>query len=92
MNKEQACLLGKLRKIVPQHWDPIGIADEAEEYQIEDEYDAYLPEILSLIKNNALENDIFNVLWEIETSDIGLQGDRKNTECFAAKCKISFNQ
>ena len=74
-----------------KYWDPIGIYDESRDFNADNEYDAYLPEILTLILNNAEPEQIFKILWEIETSDIGLHGDYKHTRDFAEKCGKLFN-
>jgi hypothetical protein len=63
-------------------WDPIGVGSFPE---AQDEYDAYVPELCSLLISKKSAQDIFKFLWELETGHMGLNGDRKMTEMFAKK-------
>jgi hypothetical protein len=61
-------------------WDPIGVRDIP---GAEDEYDAYIPEIYSLLVNQSSEKEIFAYLWQLETEHMGLTGNETATRNFA---------
>lgn len=62
-----------VRTILMQYWDPIGIADVP---QAQDEYDDYIPKILSImdlgLREHWTRELIFNYLWCVETLDMAL--------------------
>ncbi len=62
-------------------WDPIGVSDIPE---AADEYDSYIPHIYSQLIHHNSEEEIFENLWKIETDNMGLFGNRGNTEKVAA--------
>ncbi|MBI5607687.1 MAG: hypothetical protein HY902_02280 [Deltaproteobacteria bacterium] len=69
-----------IRQVLMERWDPIGIADIAE-----DEYDGYVPAILLLLLRRASTDEVFNFLWWVETECMGLPGYRAVTEAAAAR-------
>ena len=73
-------MLRKIRKMLWEDWDPIGINDCSEAM---DEYDNYAPGIVALIERNANEKKFFDHLWSIETVTMGMQGRRESTTRFA---------
>jgi hypothetical protein len=65
-----------------KEWDPIGIKDFVE---AEDEYDAYVPDLVRLLMARKSASDIFAYLWQLETEHMGLDGDRLATARFAKR-------
>jgi hypothetical protein len=74
----------KIRKVLLNNWDPIGVSEFD---GAEDEYDQYIPAIYELILSNASEQAFFDYLWHIETDLMGLGGDVKNTKKASILCK-----
>ena len=63
-----------VRDILMREWDPIGVAEWPE---AEDEYDGYVPHIVSLLDNGASEEKVANYLDTIATERMGeLKPDR----------------
>lgn len=58
----------KVRDVLNQQWDPIGVADI-----VEDEYDAYIGEIYQLLKSDSTEATITGHLRSIEADKMGLR-------------------
>ncbi len=73
-----------VRKMLWEDWDPIGVNQFPE---ASDEYDSYAPGVVELVQHQASEQEILDWLWSLETGHIGLEGDRENTEQFAAKLR-----
>lgn len=61
--------LQAIRKLLLEQWDPIGVQDYSAAH---DEYDQYLPAILSLLESNATMMEIARHLGSIATNDMGL--------------------
>ncbi len=59
----------KIRKVLMEIWDPIGINEYPE---AQDEYDAYIGPVYVLLKRNALDSEIVHYLTEVETQRMGL--------------------
>jgi hypothetical protein len=75
-----------VRRAVHTDWDPIGVADLADEMG---EYDSYVPGLCELLRKNASEKEVFDYLWIVETESIGLEGNREATERFAKRlCEL----
>lgn len=51
----------KIRDVLNQNWDPIGVADA-----VDDEYDSYIGGIYSLLQRNASVDDLAAHLQRIE--------------------------
>jgi hypothetical protein len=80
-------LLETVRRAVHTHWDPIGVSDLTTEMG---EYDSYVPGLCELLRKHALEKEVFDYLWTVETESMGLQGNRQATERFAKwLCELS---
>ncbi len=75
-------MLRDIKRAMLYEWDPIGVSEIEAAH---DEYDSYAIELTSLIRSGISENEIFTYLWDIETQHMGLEGDRANTQAFAAK-------
>lgn len=72
----------EVKKILIDEWDPIGVGDIPEAH---DEYDAYVPEVCSMLVSKKSKNEIFEYLWRLETEHMGLVGDSKRTCFFVEK-------
>lgn len=70
----------KLRRLVMQHWDPIGVSKFAE---AQDEYDTYIRKIYSLLTSNCSLKELESYLTTAETQHMGLSGDSNRTRRFA---------
>lgn len=62
-------------------WDPIGVAGIP---GARDEYDAYLPQVFSLLKAGAGADEIADYLTEISTQSMGLGSNRERDRHTAA--------
>ena len=71
-----------VRRILLKEWDPIGVKDVPE---AQDEYDCYVPGICGLLMRRESPEEIFRHLWEIETGNMGLQGNREHTRSIASR-------
>lgn len=69
----------QIRELVRTKWDPIGVGQTP---GAEDEYDAYVPEIYSLLLNRASSEELFSYLWQLETEHMGLPGNEIATKKF----------
>jgi hypothetical protein len=67
----------EIRRILLHDWDPIGISDVPE---AQDEYDSYVGGVYRLLISRATPQQIFDVLWDIETNRMGLCGNRNRTD------------
>jgi hypothetical protein len=59
---ESRRIRSEIRRVLLQHWDPIGIRDEP---NAQDEYDSYLGGIYELLVRGASDEEIANHLWRI---------------------------
>jgi len=64
-----------------EQWDPIGVRDIPAAH---DEYDAYVGEIVALLKRRATAANLATVLVRIQAEDMGLKPDRGLAERVAA--------
>jgi hypothetical protein len=62
-------LLAEVRRILWQHWDPIGVNDQPGAFG---EYDSYAPPIVSRLSRGTTASDIDSYLSYVETLDMGL--------------------
>ncbi|WP_319500622.1 hypothetical protein [uncultured Draconibacterium sp.] len=69
-------------EILWNDWDPIGINDSAPR----DEYQGYVPQIFSAIKNGESAKEISKRLLKIEIEQMGLPGNKKS--CFRIANKL----
>lgn len=56
-------------EVLYYHWDPIGVSEAP---AARDEYDSYVPGVVSLVTRGATEEEIAAFLTEIEGSQMGL--------------------
>lgn len=66
-----------IREIVLREWDPIGVSHLPE---AQDEYDGYVYLIYGVIARQEPRHRLVELLWDIETSRMGLTGDRQRDE------------
>jgi hypothetical protein len=65
----------KIRKILMKEWDPIGVDDIPE---AQDEYDRYIPQVISLLLRGATPEEIAEYLSTVEAREMGLGLHTKN--------------
>ena len=82
MKTEHKELYKQIDEILWQDWDPIGINDEE---NIRDEYCVYVTKVFSLKIHGADKNKIAEYLYEMETINIGTNGNNQNCEFVAQK-------
>jgi hypothetical protein len=56
----------KIRNVLNQEWDPIGVADS-----IDDEYNSYVGDIARLIRENATDDNLMRYLEWAESVHMG---------------------
>ena len=71
-----------IKQILLTEWDPIGVSEFQE---AQDEYDAYVAEVYRLLSRRVRVHEVFEYLWWLETSHMGLCGDRQKTEKIAER-------
>ncbi len=71
-----------VRKILLTDWDPIGVRDVP---QAQDEYDDYVPRIAEMVTNRRSIVEVSEYLLHLETSVMGLPGDRERARSVAGK-------
>ena len=72
-----------IRQSILKYWDPVGVVNIPE---AQDEYDAYIPKLESLIINSSDIKVLFDYLWLIETDYMGISGNKDFTLNYAKKC------
>ncbi len=84
--EQRVALTERLDKILFTEWDPIGV-HLLEEFNCEDEYHSYLPEIVGMVTDGASLDEIADALYEFEESilDENLKCRRR---CHIAAAKI----
>jgi hypothetical protein len=71
-----------IRQVLLHEWDPIGVSDIPE---AQDEYDSYVGGIYRLLASGASEYQIVERLYNLETVDMGLPGNREGLKRVAEK-------
>ena len=71
-----------IRQVLLHEWDPIGVSDIPEAH---DEYDSYVGGIYRLLASGASEYQIIERLYNLETVDMGLPGNREGLKRVAEK-------
>ena len=72
----------RVRAILMQDWDPIGVADEP---KAADEYDKYVPAIVAMLRTGPSADALAAHLLQIETTAMGLAGDAARARSVAGK-------
>lgn len=78
--------LQRVRRVLMQQWDPIGVRDVP---QAQDEYDIYAEEIVRMLSAGRSARELVAYLMDAETNAMGLRGNQERA-CIvaAALCKI----
>ena len=79
-----AALEARVRAILLQSWDPLGIAGVA---AAGDEYDQYVKPITAMITTRTSADELSNYLVEIETDRMGLKSDYRRAQSVAIKLR-----
>ena len=80
--KEKAAEIHEsIRQILWKDWDPIGINDSGPD----DEYDSYVGGIYRLLASGASEYQIIERLYQLETTSMGMNGNREGLKSVAEK-------
>jgi len=77
-------LEGRVREILLQSWDPIGVAGVG---AAQDEYDQYVKPITVLLTTGTSVDELSSYLAEIETDRMGLKGDPPRAQYVAMKLR-----
>jgi len=77
-------LEARVREILLQSWDPIGIAGVA---AARDEYDQYVKPITTMITTGTSVEELSKYLAEIETDRMGLKTDHRRAQSVAMKLR-----
>ncbi len=81
-------LAHKIRQVLLQDWDPVGIKHVP---QAQNEYDPYLANITRLVKSQALQNDIAAALFQAEVN-MGLGANESRANLVAAKLVLIHSE
>jgi hypothetical protein len=66
-----------IREILFREWDPLGVSDDPD---AQGEYDGYVWVIYGMLARRQPRDHLVDHLWYIETSHLGLFGDRQRAE------------
>jgi hypothetical protein len=72
----------KIKDVLLQEWDPIGVQEIPE---AQDEYDGYVPTIYTMLISRMPANEIFEYLLWLENEHMGLTADKQRTQCIAER-------
>ena len=80
----------KIRRVLLDVWDPIGIKDEP---NAQDEYDGYIGSIYDLVLKQATESEMIDYLLWAARDNMGLDATREDMrETASALCKIEISE
>lgn len=79
-----AALEARVREILLQSWDPIGIAGVA---AAADEYDQYVKPITTMITTGTSVDELSRYLVELERDRMGLKSDDRRAQFVATKLR-----
>lgn len=68
LNSKELELYKRCDEVLHYIWDPIGVAGEP---QAREEYESYLPQVFSLVLENAFPESVVYHLRDIEETQIG---------------------
>jgi len=72
----------KIKNVLMQDWDPIGVQEIPE---AQDEYDNYVPMIYSMLISRKPVNEVLEYLLWLEGEHMGLTVDHQRTQLIAEK-------
>jgi hypothetical protein len=80
-NRYERELIDRIRDVLLENWDPIGISNNP---NLRDEYDLYIPKILHILKKVSVnKSNIFLCLQEIEIYIMEIPEDPKRIDLTA---------
>lgn len=77
-----------IKQILLEEWDPIGVKDFPE---AQDEYDSYVSDVYHRLIHRVPKHELFDYLWEVENTHLGLYGNRSRTETVVEKL-VALNE
>jgi hypothetical protein len=72
----------KIKAVLMQDWDPIGVKEIPEAH---DEYDSYVPTIYSMLISRKPIHEVLEYLLWLEGEHMGLKVDRQRAQFIAEK-------
>jgi len=75
-------------EVLYYHWDPIGVSEAP---AARDEYDSYVPGVVSLVARGATEEELTAFLTDIEASQMGLTPNSERAR-LAARVLLSWRE
>ncbi len=78
-----------IREVLLHEWDPIGVSHVPAAH---DEYDSYVGEIYALLIRRSPIQELFDLLWWIETEGMGLCGSYSRTNKVAERLIALTNE
>lgn len=82
---DYAKLLGMVRKILLDEWDPLSVGGMP---SLADEYDKYLPRIVAAVMSGESEGRISRLLFEIERDQLCVPEPRSGVCATAARSLV----
>lgn len=82
-----ADLFERVKPILMQDWDPIGVRNVP---QARDEYDGYARPIAAMLATKISVSDLSKHLLEIETKSMGLAGNQARALAVAQKLRAIY--
>jgi hypothetical protein len=76
----------RVNEVLHYVWDPIGVAGNP---HVRDEYDAYVPRVISLLEKNAPAEAIAYYLNEVAVESMGLQPNHQHS-LTVAQCLLAW--
>lgn len=73
-------VVNEIDNLLLKKWDPIGIQNIPE---AKDEYSQYAIDLYKIIQSSGSCESLFEYLWEVETQNMGLKGNKARTKEFA---------
>lgn len=76
----------KIREVLMQHWDPIGVSHVPE---AADEYDSYIGSVYRLLTTHTTDTELIDYLHKTETHTMGLtrSGTRDHLKTVVAQLR-----
>jgi hypothetical protein len=79
----------RIHGILLNEWDPIGVREQPLAHN---EYDAYIPGIIGLLRHAAARPTLAEHLHRLETIEMGLPGDHARSRHVAAALMAMYTQ
>jgi hypothetical protein len=75
-------LQNKIRSLLLQEWDPIGVRGVP---AASDEYDSYVPPLVKMVMSKKSLGELAEYLLKVEKTEMGLHGDNNRARSVAAR-------